>query len=392
VREKARRSQLLSWIVLALLAGDMVLIPVGIGDTGTLTAVVIFFLSLVVSIFFNRRGLVTTAGIVPVVLIWLAVMISLISEPGGLALDALPGYDLLCAAVVLAASVVRPGAAFVVAAINIGLILGDFFAQQHAPDLRADIISYGDPTVGVITLLARPVALEIMLAVIAYLWVRGANTAIRRADRAEELAQLQTAVVEQKQQLDVGIAEILRVHTAAANGDFHARVQMLGRDHALWNLAMSLNNLLGRVQRAGMAEHQLARTEQELARLEGAVEDIAARRRAIWPQPSGTVADRIIVQLGRLLGQGTRQQIPGSPPFGAPQPNSQPQARGMADPWDTRRSPQTSAGGGFVPPPSLHPMEHRQTPGTPGMPETGQLRDPFAPPDGLPPFPGEARE
>src|SRR5215472_15740868 len=140
---------------------------------------------------------------------------------------------------------------------------------------------------------------------------------------------------------------MLRVHTAAANGDFHARVQMLGRDHALWNLAMSLNNLLSRIQRAGMAEHQLARTEQELARLEGAVEDVASHRRTIWPQPSGTAADHIIVQLGRLFGQGPRQQIPSSPPYGAPQPNSQPQARSMPDPWDARRGPQTSAGGGF---------------------------------------------
>lgn len=346
VRETARRSQLLSWIVLALLVADLLLVPVGIDDPGTLGGVVIVFVSLIVSILLNRRGYVTAAGVLLVVLICLADLLSLASQPGGLPLDALPAYDLLCAAVVVAASVLRPTAAFIIAAINIMLIIGDFALQTHAADLNADIAAFPSPTIGVITLLARPIALQVMIAGIAFLWVRGALRAIQRADRAEELAALQAIIVEQKRQLDSEIAEMLRVHTLAANGDFHARVQALSQQNALWQVAMSLNNLLARIERAGAAEHQLNRTEQELARLESAIEDLIARRPPIWPAPTGTRVDRLLLLLGRVFGQGTQQQLPGHYSTTA-------QLGGeAADAWDPRRGAQTSGGGGPSVPPS----------------------------------------
>ena len=43
------------------------------------------------------------------------------------------------------------------------------------------------------------IGLQLIVATVAYLWVRSANQAILRADRAETIALLQQAISEQKQ-------------------------------------------------------------------------------------------------------------------------------------------------------------------------------------------------
>jgi hypothetical protein len=39
--------------------------------------------------------------------------------------------------------------------------------------------------------IAQPIALQLIVATVTYLWVRSAQRAIARADRAEEIAELQ---------------------------------------------------------------------------------------------------------------------------------------------------------------------------------------------------------
>jgi len=171
------------------------------------------------------------------------------------------------------------------------LICADYFIQPHAIDLTVDIASYSPPTVGVITLLARPIALEIIIAVIAFLWARGMSRAEVRADTAEELARLQQQIVEQKEALDVGIKALLEVHMRAANGDFSARVPDIPQQSALWTVAISLNNLMNRVQRSAVAEQEVRFLHQELSRLNEAIRDVLTGRRAGGPAPSNTSSD-----------------------------------------------------------------------------------------------------
>jgi hypothetical protein len=210
--------------------------------------------------------------------------------------------------VVLAASVLSRFAAFFVAAVNCALIIADFFLQPHFANLDEvlnDPRLYGDHATAIVSLLARPVALQIFMAAVAFVWVTGTDQAIRRADRAEEIASLEHTLADQKRQLDIGIQQILQTHVRAANGDYTARAP-LGQDNILWQIASSLNNLLSRLQRSGQAEHQLRRTEEEIRRLAGAIDDAQAGRKAIWPAPTGTAADLI---LERIRGgrRGARQ-------------------------------------------------------------------------------------
>lgn len=301
-REMTRRSRLLSWIVLGIVACALLLAAGGLRDPATLIAAGATVAGSLVVLALNRAGFVSAAATLLVVLVIGALAGAVVNAPGHL-LDTvyLPAYDLLAVAVIIAASVMPRGAAFVVAAINIGFICGDFFIQPKGDDLLK-----WQAANGALWLLARPIALQVIVAVVAYLSVRGENEALRRADRAEEFAALERAFAEQRRQLEIGVQQILETHVRAANGDYGARAP-LNEDNLLWQIAASLNNLLSRLQRSGGAEHQLRRTEEELRRLAAAMDDSRLGRRPFWPAPAGTAADLILERLpaARAVRQAT---------------------------------------------------------------------------------------
>jgi hypothetical protein len=105
--------------------------------------------------------------------------------------------------------------------------------------------------------------LQLIIASTLYLWARSCEIALQRADRAEEIVALEKREnerkqleLEQKAQLDTGIQQILQTHVAVANGDLGARAP-LSQEHVLWRVAMSLNNLLARMQSMSQTEIEL---------------------------------------------------------------------------------------------------------------------------------------
>jgi hypothetical protein len=169
---------------------------------------------------------------------------------------------------------------------------------------------------GTIALLARPIGLQILLAIVAYLWVRGVDEQVRRADRAEEVAALEHAYAVHRQQLEIGVRQILQTHVRIANGDYNFRAP-LTQDNVLWQIAVSLNNLVTRLrtssQEAGQAAHELARQNDEIQRLAMALRDLQANRRPVWPAPTGTAVDQLIAILS---GRSRPQQYSlGPAPF-----------------------------------------------------------------------------
>jgi hypothetical protein len=320
-RERVRRSQLASWILLAFLIVDVLLIPIGLSDPGTLAAIAVVFIGLLGGIVVNRSGRVEFVGWLVVALVDIGVMASLLVSGTGLTVDSLPAYDLMIASVVIAASILGPTAAIAVSTINIILICGDFFLQPHAHDLVADLATYPGIFDGALALLGRPVGLHIIITVVAILWVVGTNRAIRRADRAEEIAQLEHAVAEQRRQLEVGVAQLLQTHVRLANGDFSARAPTLQRDNMLWQVAVSLNNLIGRMQRLATADIHLQRASEESQLLLAALRDARAGRQARWPEPSGTFVDPL-VQFFQVAASGGHELHVGASPDQMPAPES----------------------------------------------------------------------
>jgi len=317
-REHIRKSRLAAYIILGILIVIVLLIPLGLGDpTGSLLPLIGAGIGVLISALFNRLGNVTAAAVLLILIINAAVLASLIGQTGGLTVDSLPAFDLLVISVVVGASLLPGLAAFLVAALNVAAVALAFFLLPHAPDLTKELTDpsvLGGGTLAIVALLSRPIALQIIIAVVAFLWVRGADQAIRRADRAEEIAALEHTLADQKRQLDIGIQQILQTHVRAANGDYTARAP-LGQDNILWQIASSLNNLLSRLQRSGQAEHQLRRTDEEIRRLAAAIDDAQAGRKPIWPAPTGTAADLILERIRggrRSSSQPVVQEQPGS--------------------------------------------------------------------------------
>jgi HAMP domain-containing protein len=106
---------------------------------------------------------------------------------------------------------------------------------------------------------------QIIISVVAYVWVSSTVHALARADRAEEIARLEhdlaiqaEAAARQKEQLENSIQKIVETHTRVANGDYSARVPLTG-DNVPWQISGSFNNLLARMQRLHQDAAELQR-------------------------------------------------------------------------------------------------------------------------------------
>jgi len=145
--------------------------------------------------------------------------------------------------------------------------------------------------------------LQIIVAFVTYLWVTGAQQAIQRADRAEEIAALeqreierQQHEIEQKQQLDIGIQQILQTHVQVANGNFSARAP-LGRENVLWQIAYSLNNLLARLQGYHQMQEQVQRNRAAITYLVQAIQQAKRKGIPLQVERTGTPVDALILEL-----------------------------------------------------------------------------------------------
>jgi hypothetical protein len=185
-----------------------------------------------------------------VVLTFLAFpILNIVTTPGGLSMLVLPLFGLLVLPLLCAVSFLPPGWIFVVALINILFTLLSLTYLPRTAELSAILaIAYA----GIVT----PIIFsQILVSVVAFVWVRSSTQALQRADRAEELARLEhdmalqaEEAAHQKQRLEDSIHKIVETHMRVANGDFDARVPV-GEENVLWQISGPLNNLLARTQR-----------------------------------------------------------------------------------------------------------------------------------------------
>jgi hypothetical protein len=329
IRERLRRGRLASTIILGLIVLDVSLLPTVLDDRPSLVGVLGVLVTCLIAMALNRAGQVTLAGYTMVLIIAGAIAMVFLGAPHGVAgLDYFPIYDLLVVPLVVGASLLPEGQVFVIAAINCAFIVGDALLQPHGFNIN---------TSDGYSLIAKPVIIQIIIAIVSFLWVRSTNAAIRRADRAEELAQMEHHLAEQKNQMELGIREILNTHVRIANGDFGARAP-LTQDNVLFQIAASLNNLLNRLSRAGQAEFLYQRTVTEIKRLRESLLAARAGRQPLWPAPSGTPVDALIeVIAGGQQRPGASAHLPPGDAYGrgAPAGSYPPPAGGRpgADPF-----------------------------------------------------------
>jgi len=301
-RETARVGQLSSMILLITLCFGLVLLPDALLSINPLFLPIVL-VGLVINasaLVLNRQGKVILVGIIMVVMIEMAFMAVVLSTPGGLSVRGLPTFDLMALTELVAVSLLPPKSVFPVALCNCLFTWAAITFQPRSADLALIIPRFYYNT------LIQPMALQIVVALVTYLWVQGAVRAIARAERVAALehamAEQDRTIAEQKQQLDQGIQQILQTHIQVANGDFSVRAP-LARENVLWQVAYNLNNLLARLQRATQSEHDLQRTKMEVAHLLEAIRHAKVQRRPIQATRSGTCLDPLAQELtGKHIG------------------------------------------------------------------------------------------
>jgi hypothetical protein len=175
----------------------------------------------------------------------------------GLGVGDLPVLDVLIISELIAVSLLPPASVFVVAFSNILFIFTVFAFFPRSPELNMLLTS--QMAYNAVT---QPIILQVVVAVVAYLWVRSARLALARADRAEEIAQLQSREAEllrreaeRSHQLEQESEHLLQVLVRAANGDIGVRAT-LTQENVLWRVGNAVNLLLSRLRRVNLAESE----------------------------------------------------------------------------------------------------------------------------------------
>ncbi len=295
-REMVRAGRLSSIILLIMLCFGLSLLPNALNSMNHLFLIILLIaMAINVGAFvLNRQGRVILVGIVMVVSVESAFVLVVLTSPLGLTARSLTTFELIVLTELIAVSLLPPKSVFLVMLCNSLFTWGAITFMRHTADLVLSPLSsyYGA--------LVTPLVLQIIVAIVTYLWVQGARQAIERAEHVAELertiAERDREVAEQKVQLEQGIQQILQTQIQAANGNFEVRAP-LSRDNVLWQVAHSLNTLISRLQRASQSESELQRTTMEIGRLTEVVRNARARNRPVQAARSGTALDPLIQEL-----------------------------------------------------------------------------------------------
>ncbi len=264
-QEVARRKQIVSAVLLVIVIFQLAELPGAlIMHTAMDIGTVVLGLSLcAVATLFNQFGKVTIVTVLLIAVIDLGCGLMLLTSPMGLDVSDLPVFDVLLVSELIAVSLLPAFSVFPVALGNMLFTIAVLMLAPRTMELNMVLTS----NMAYNTIL-QPLGLQIIVAVVSYIWVRSALRALARADRAEEISRLQRREaellmreVEFNQGFTQGSEHLLQVLVRAANGDLVVR-SALNKDHPLWRIGNALNVLLTRVGR-------LANTEQEIQRERG---------------------------------------------------------------------------------------------------------------------------
>lgn len=304
-REAYRRGKYISNTLLAIISILLILLILigGFVNHNLIVNLAPTLLVTCLAVFFNRWGKVVISGILVVLVLDASIMSILLGFPS-FATYLLPVFDLLVMPELFAASLLPPYFVFFDMFLHIIYYVcaltflfhkdAQLTALLAQPDVFADI-------------LAKPIVIQTITAVIAFTWMRSVTRSVERADRATSIALLEKGIAEQaqadvlqKRQLEDEIQEIIRVHSQVSNGNFEVRVP-LRQGNLLWPVAGSLNSLITRLRSSMNDARRLKQTDEAIIRF---FQMRSERQNSLIPwQPTGTAIDILVQQHNTFVQQ-----------------------------------------------------------------------------------------
>jgi hypothetical protein len=298
-RELFRRGRTGSQISIALFLLIFISFPAAFSGSNSLLVVILIvdFFVLICAMILNRLRYVSIAGILVVLAFTASPTVNILTTPGGTNTSALPVFGLLVLPVMCAVSFLPPRWVFVVAA---GMSSFTFYVLRVLPSTGElhQMLTVAFP--GIVT----PILLsQWIVAIVAFLWVNGARAALLRADRAEEIAEMEKAEIERQEQqlvisrqIEEGIQQITTTISSVVTGnDFNARVP-LSQENILWRASMAINTLLARLQGFKQSQEELRRTHKFAKQLENCIREGTPVSLTEW---TGTALDPIIMEYNK---------------------------------------------------------------------------------------------
>jgi hypothetical protein len=296
-RENVRISKLTS----ATLLFEIVYITIVIGVAFTnnphlLPVLIINYLCILIGIVCNRLRYARLAAILAFSTLEIGMFYNIfnLSMAGALNSYNLPLFDILVIPELIAVSLFPAWFVLPVGAFNCLSIAACLLFLPKTTDLQHALV------VAAYNIYERPIAIQIVTALISYLWVSSAIQGLRRADNADEVNKLtqvlavqQQAALQEKQLLEEGIQEIVAVHIQVANGNLDARVP-LDQKNVLWSVAGSLNNLLARLQSWRQEAQQLKYVELSIQKTLSDVQQAKTRGTPLSYRRTGTILDILV--------------------------------------------------------------------------------------------------
>jgi len=288
-RERVRRARLVSIISFLMLALFILLIPfdllaLKLGSYSTIIGTTLIVPVAIAVILLNRSRKVIAAGIVIVVFFELALTMTIISAtPFGFVDTSV--YQIFVVVELFAVTILPPESVFIVATCNIAIIIGTLLSVPTTPDLG---FFRQHQFARVVT---NPVVVQVLVAGISYLWVRGTFRAIARADRAEVIASLEhqiaqqiAQVAEEKRQLEASINQIVQSHIDAMNNRIVTKIPFSKDTKVLWPLINVVDSQQKRLRNAHYTEYELQRLKKAIAAYTDFVYNKGLDRQQQWPQ------------------------------------------------------------------------------------------------------------
>ncbi len=298
-RERIRRGRLASILLFAALIYCLTRTSIDLCSRDFVSSSPFAFLSIAccILLLWNKRGYATSVGTAFIAMTQLY-SFQIFIRPDGLSLSDLPSLDLLTLQNLLCITILPAFSVIIISLINSLAIWVLLTYGHHTQDLIMAFAAHQGNEI-----IARPIILNIVVALILYLWARNAVQALKRADRAESIAALEHTIAKQehalvveKEQLVKCIQLITETHKRVANGDESARVP-IDDNYKLWPIAGMLNNLLSRLQMLRRDSYELARTRKEAERLAVILQEARMKKRPGRFATSGTTLDTVAVEL-----------------------------------------------------------------------------------------------
>jgi hypothetical protein len=298
-RELFRRGRTGSQIAITLYILLVISFPAAFAGSNSLLLfiLIIDLFVLTLALVLNRLKMVSIAGVMVVLCFTASPTVNILTTPNGLNMTVLPIFGLLVLPLMCAVSFLPAWWVFVVAVGNCIFTVCVLTLMPSSGELH-EVLKVGLPGIIVPILIS-----QIIVSTVAFLWVRGATMALMRADRAEEIAQLEALEIKRKEeqlaiskQIEDGIQQIITtMGMVVTQNDFSIRVPM-SHENILWRVSRSINNLLSRLQ--GFKQSQ-----EELRRTHGIAPEVAQRIRDGLPIPlttwTGTALDPIIMEYNK---------------------------------------------------------------------------------------------